>query len=152
MDMDRLRRYELYVILQPELDPEQLEAQIDRINGYLTSKNGDIIEVARKGKRRLVYPIRKFNQGIDIIYQVYLPSAQLATLERQLNLNEDVIRYLVVRRDDLANSEKVMAAQKEIRATPSLPEVQPKERTDQQPMEAETRFATQPDFPDISWD
>ncbi|MDQ4075361.1 MAG: 30S ribosomal protein S6 [Chloroflexota bacterium] len=114
--MEELRRYELYVIFQPELDDEQLEGQIDRTNGYLTGNGGEIIEVARKGKRRLEYPIKRYNQGIDVIYQTYLPTSSLETLERQLNLNEDVVRYLIVRRDDLAGEERLVASEEEVEA------------------------------------
>jgi small subunit ribosomal protein S6 len=99
--MDEFRRYELWVIFQPDLEEDQLETRLDRVSGYLTGIGGDIVEVARKGKRRLAYAIDRHNQGIDVIYQANLPGPRLETLERQLNLNEDVIRYLLVRREDL---------------------------------------------------
>lgn len=125
MEMDELRRYELYIVLQPELDSEQLEECIERINNYLTGHNGEIIEVVRKGKRRLAYPIRKLTQGIDIIYQTNLPSRSMGTLERQLNLNEDVIRYLMIRRDDLSEGERLVASQEQIAADVAALQAQP---------------------------
>lgn len=154
MDMERLRRYEIYVILQPDLDADQLEARIDRINGYLTGHNGDIIEVARKGKRRLIYPIQKFKQGIDVIYQVELPSRHLGALERQFNLNEDIIRYLIVRLEDVISvappetSAEVQPAEAPVSNVDdelSLPEFD----TDQ-PMMPIDSFDDDSD--DISWD
>lgn len=114
--MDELRRYELFVVFQPELDDEQLEARIERVNGYLTNSKGEIVEVVRRGKRRLAYPIRKFTLGIDVVYQMNFPSRRLEVLERQLNLNEDVIRYLVVRREELEGEERLTATKEEIAA------------------------------------
>ncbi len=114
--MVELRRYELYVIFQPELEEEELENRIGRMDNYLTGNGGEIIELVRKGKRRLEYSIKRYNQGIDVIYQVNLPASLLETLERQLNLNEDVIRYLLVRRDDLEEKERLVATEAEVEA------------------------------------
>ncbi|MBA3530420.1 MAG: 30S ribosomal protein S6 [Ardenticatenales bacterium] len=114
--MDELRRYELFVIFQPELEEETLEARIDWLNNYISNNKGEIIEVARKGKRRLHYSIRKFNQGIDVIYQINLPASLLAPMERQLNLNEDVLRYLFIRRDELQEAPRLVATPEELRA------------------------------------
>lgn len=125
MEMDELRRYELYIVLQPELDSEQLEECIERMNNYLTGHNGEIIEVVRKGKRRLAYPINKLTQGIDIIYQTNLPSRSMGALERQLNFNEDVIRYLCIRRDDLSEGERMVASQEQIAADVAALQAQP---------------------------
>lgn len=125
--MDELRRYELFVVFQPELDDEQLEARIERVNGYLTNSKGEIVEVVRRGKRRLAYPIRKFTLGIDVVYQMNFPSRRLEVLERQLNLNEDVIRYLVVRREELEGEERLTATKEEIAAEVAALHVLPTE-------------------------
>jgi small subunit ribosomal protein S6 len=121
--MDEFRRYELWVIFQPDLEEDQLEARLDRVSGYLTGIGGDIVEVARKGKRRLAYAIDRHNQGIDVIYQANLPGPRLETLERQLNLNEDVIRYLLVRREDLEKEARKAGEMPAAVAAPSIPAV-----------------------------
>ncbi|MGB0387843.1 MAG: 30S ribosomal protein S6 [Ardenticatenaceae bacterium] len=156
MDMEELRRYELYVIFQPDLDAEQLEAEIDRLNGYLVSNESDIIEVARKGKRRLAYPIRKYTQGIDVIYQLYYLGPRIPALERVLNLNENLIRYLMIRRDDLGTKEKKIASQEpvpsEAAATPMSAPPTDVFDLNKQPIVPTEEFNVQPDFPDLSWD
>lgn len=128
--MDEFRRYELWVIFQPELEEDQLEARLDRVSGYLTGIGGDIVEVARKGKRRLAYAIDRHNQGIDVIYQANLPGPRLETLERQLNLNEDVIRYLLVRREDLEKEARKAGEMPAAVAAPSIPAVDETPATD----------------------
>ncbi len=128
--MDEFRRYELWVIFQPDLEEDQLEARLDRVSGYLTGIGGDIVEVARKGKRRLAYAIDRHNQGIDVIYQANLPGPRLETLERQLNLNEDVIRYLLVRREDLEKEARKAGEMPAAVAAPSIPAVDETPATD----------------------
>jgi small subunit ribosomal protein S6 len=130
MLVDELRRYELYIVFQPDLEDEQLETRIERVNGFLTAGEGVIVEVVRRGRRRLAYPIRKHNQGIDVIYQANLPSSRLEVIERQLNLYEDVLRYLVVRRDDLEEGETLLVPDEQIaeevaNLQAGLPETEP---------------------------
>lgn len=130
--LDELRRYEMYIVFQPELDDAGLETRIERVNTIVTGNDGEIIEVSRKGKRRLAYPIKRHNTGIDVIYQVNLPSRRLEIIERQLNLYEDVIRYLVVR-DDHAKTREV-ASKEEIAAEVAALRAQPLEEFSDTPL------------------
>ncbi|MCB0077976.1 MAG: 30S ribosomal protein S6 [Anaerolineales bacterium] len=114
--MEEIRRYELFLVFQPELDEDGQEGLIERIDSTLTSNGGEIIEIVRRGKRRLQYAIEGHNAGIDVIYQSSLPTSLLALLERQFNLNEDIIRYLIVRRDDLQRDERLVASAEEVEA------------------------------------
>lgn len=98
--MDK-RRYELYTVLTAGLEEENFEELTQRVEGYITTNGGDIVEQQRKGRRRLAYAINRNSDGYDIIYQVMLPTEAPATIERQLRLNENVLRYLLVRREDL---------------------------------------------------
>ena len=115
--MEEIRRYELYLVFRPELDENGLEGLIERVDTTLTSNEGEIVEIVRRGKRRLQYPIESFTSGIDVDYQANLPTSLLALLERQFNLSEDVLRYLIVRRDDLQKEERLVQSEAEIEAT-----------------------------------
>lgn len=130
--LDELRRYEMYIVFQPELDDAGLETRIERVNAIVTGNDGEILEVARKGKRRLAYPIKRHNTGIDVIYQVNLPSRRLEIIERQLNLYEDVIRYLIVRDDHAATRE--VASKEEIAEEVSRLRAQPFEEFGDSPL------------------
>jgi small subunit ribosomal protein S6 len=98
--MDR-RRYELYTVLMTGLEEDTFDDLTQRIEGYVTTNGGEILEQRRKGRRRLAYPINHNSDGFDIIYQVMLPAEAPMQIERQLRLNENVLRYLLVRREDL---------------------------------------------------
>lgn len=97
------RKYELMTVLHPEVEEESLPGELDRILGYITTIGGELIESLREspwGRRRLAYPIRSGGKDVrDGYYTVWHFTAapnQLLDLERELKLNTQVIRYMVV--------------------------------------------------------
>ena len=97
------RKYELMTILHPEVAEEALPGELDRISGYISTVGGELIESLREspwGRRRLAYPIRSGGRDVrDGFYTVWhfeLAPTQITELERELKLNPQVIRYIVV--------------------------------------------------------
>jgi len=95
-----MHSYELYFIVYPEADEEELTAIIDKITQTITAYGGEVTEVNSKGKRQLAYPIRKFQEGYDVVMQTRLEFEGIQELERSLKLSEPIIRYLLVRTDE----------------------------------------------------
>lgn len=95
-----MHSYELYFIVYPEADEEELTAIIDKVTQTITAQGGQVTEVDSKGKRKLAYPIRKFKEGYDVVMQTQLEFEGIRELERSLKLSEPVIRYLLVRTDE----------------------------------------------------
>lgn len=95
-----MRSYELYCIVYPQADEEELTAITDKIVGTITAHGGQVTEVNSKGKRKLAYPIRKFKEGYDVLMQVQLGPEGIQELERTLKLSEPILRYLLVRTDE----------------------------------------------------
>ncbi|TEU10681.1 MAG: 30S ribosomal protein S6 [Anaerolineales bacterium] len=95
-----MHSYELYFIVYPEADEEELTAIIDKITQTITANGGQVTEVNSKGKRKLAYPIRKFKEGRDVVMQTQLEFEGIQELERSLKLSEPVIRYLLVRTNE----------------------------------------------------
>ena len=95
-----MHSYELYFIVYPEADEEELTAIIDKITQTITAYGGGVTEVNSKGKRQLAYPIRKFQEGDDVVMQTRLEFEGIQELERSLKLSEPIIRYLLVRTDE----------------------------------------------------
>ncbi len=93
--------YELTYILRP-LDENGLNAVNERINNLIASSGGQIIARNDWGKRRLAYPIKKLNEGYYVALQLNLPQQAVRAIERALQLNDDVLRYLVIRAEDHA--------------------------------------------------
>jgi len=100
------RPYELMTVLVPDLGDEDLESQIERIGGQIAAAGGEIRETLREspwGRRRLAYTIRHngqdYRDGYYFVTHFTLPPAQTLEIERELKLNVQVIRYLLVHDD-----------------------------------------------------
>jgi small subunit ribosomal protein S6 len=91
-----LPSYELTYVLRP-LDETALTAVNERVSGLISSSGGQVTARNDWGKRRLAYPIRKINEGHYVSLQLDLPTHAVRTVERALQLNDDVMRYLVIR-------------------------------------------------------
>ncbi len=91
--------YELTFILRPQEEAD-LSAINERINQLITTAGGEIISRNDWGKRRLAYPIRKLTEGYYSALVLSLPQQAVRTIERALQLNDDVLRYLVIRQDE----------------------------------------------------
>ena len=98
-----MRDYELMLVLSPEISDENVPATIDRIRQIVGNRGGEVVETADAapwGRRRLAYPIKDFRDGYYVVAKLKLDPNQAASLERELQLTEDVIRYLLVRKSD----------------------------------------------------
>jgi small subunit ribosomal protein S6 len=92
-----MRNYELMVILDPDLEERTVAPSLDQYLNLVRSDGGSVESVDVWGRRRLAYEIDKKTEGI---YAVVALSAQPATvkeLDRQLTLNESVMRTKVLR-------------------------------------------------------
>ncbi|MGE5138566.1 MAG: 30S ribosomal protein S6 [Rudaea sp.] len=91
--------YELTYVLRP-LDEAALAATTERINNLIATSGGEVVARNDWGRRRLAYPIKKVSEGIYASLQLNLPPTAVRPVERALQLNDDVLRYLVVRMDE----------------------------------------------------
>ena len=86
-------------ILRPDLDEEGLEASIGRVVALVAAAGGTTDKLERWGRRHLAYPINGRTEGFYIV-QPFTGIGTIANeLTRRLNINEDVLRSIVVRRD-----------------------------------------------------
>lgn len=94
-----MRHYELMVILDPELDERTVGPTLDGFLKVVKSGGGTVENIDVWGRRRLAYEISKRNEGIYAVLNVACEPATVAELDRQLGLNEQVMRTKVLRRD-----------------------------------------------------
>ncbi|MFN3705524.1 MAG: 30S ribosomal protein S6 [Thermoflexales bacterium] len=102
------RTYELTYIVKPDLDAPNLERLIERINEYIRAEKGEIVKLSRWGMRAFAYPIRRYREGHYIFCLVNLEAPAVARLENRLRLQEDVLRYLLVRADQNTTAPKAL--------------------------------------------
>ncbi len=91
-----MRHYELMVILDPDLEERTIAPSLDRFLTVVT-KSGGTVKTEIWGRRRLAYEIKKQVEGIYAIVTIESEPAAVAELDRQLNLNESVLRTKLMR-------------------------------------------------------
>ena len=94
-----LRRYELMVILDPDLEERTVAPSLDQYLNVVRQDGGDIESVDVWGRRRLAYEIDKKSEGIYAVVEFSAKPDTVKELGRQLSLSESVIRTKVVRPD-----------------------------------------------------
>ena len=94
-----MRHYEMMVILDPQLDERTVVPSLDQFLSVVKTQGGNVEKVDVWGKRRLSYEINKRTEGIYAVVDVSCEPATVAELDRQLSLNESVLRTKVLRRD-----------------------------------------------------
>ncbi|MGK7944232.1 MAG: 30S ribosomal protein S6 [Microcystaceae cyanobacterium] len=95
-----IRPYEMLYILRPDMIEEQVKQQVTRYNEFLAKYEVKNLTTKIWGKRRLAYPIQKFNDGIYVQLNYDADGTQVAPLEREMRLSEEVIRFLTVRLEE----------------------------------------------------
>lgn len=93
-------QYELMVILNPEIDERQVGANLDKFLKVITTDGGTIENIDIWGKRRLAYEIQKKNEGIYAVVNFTATSDATKELDRQLGLNEQIMRTKVLRSEE----------------------------------------------------
>ncbi len=93
--------YELVFIVQPTVEEEALNALVEKVSATIRDLEGQVSQVNPWGKRRLAYPIKKHREGFYFLLDLELPAAAVRSLDRSLKLMEDVIRHLIVRKDEI---------------------------------------------------
>ena len=93
--------YEHVVIARQDISPQQAEALNDQLQTIIKDGGGSVAKIEYWGLRNLTYRIKKNRKGHYSLLAIDAPSAAVKEMERQLSINEDVLRYLTVRVDEL---------------------------------------------------
>jgi small subunit ribosomal protein S6 len=94
-----MRRYELMVILDPELEERTVAPSLDQFLTVVTKDGGVVEKVDIWGRRRFTHEIQKKTEGIYAVVDMTASADSVKELDRQLNLNEAVLRTKVMRPD-----------------------------------------------------
>ncbi|HEX4017992.1 MAG TPA: 30S ribosomal protein S6 [Frankiaceae bacterium] len=91
------RHYELMIILAPDLEERTITPSLEQFLTVIRNSGGTVEKMDVWGRRRLAYEINKHFEGIYAIVELFAEPAATAELDRQLNLNESVLRTKVMR-------------------------------------------------------
>ena len=94
-----MNKYELALVVNAKLEDEERAAVVEKAKGYITRYNGVITEVEEWCKKRLAYEIQHMREGFYYFVQFEADSTCPAEVERHMRIMDNVLRYLVVRKD-----------------------------------------------------
>jgi ribosomal protein S6 len=94
-----MRRYEVMVILDPSLDERTVAPSLDQFLSVVREDGGSVEKVEVWGRRRLAYDIQKKSEGIYAVIDLTASPTAVKELDRQLNLNEGILRTKIIRPD-----------------------------------------------------
>ncbi len=97
-----MRTYEVVFIVQPGLDDEAVTSLSASFQQSIVDNGGAIVKAESMGRRRLAYPIGHHSEGTYVLIHANMERTGLEELDRRLKLTEDIIRFLVVRLDEVA--------------------------------------------------
>jgi small subunit ribosomal protein S6 len=97
-----VRHYEMVVILEPSLDERTVQPSLETFLNVIRKDGGTVENVDVWGRRRLAYEIEKHGEGIYAVLDVNCEPSTIKEMDRQLALNESVLRTKVMRRDPAA--------------------------------------------------
>ena len=92
-----MRQYELMIILDPEIEERSIAPSLDKFLTVVTNGGGTVDKVDIWGRRRLAYQIRKKSEGVYAVITMTAEPATAQELDRQLSLNESVMRTKLLR-------------------------------------------------------
>ena len=92
-----MRHYEVMIILDPDLEEKTIQPSLEAFLNVIRSDGGTVNNVDIWGRRRLAYEINHKGEGIYVVLDLTASPAAVAELDRQLNLNEAIMRTKVTR-------------------------------------------------------
>ncbi|MFN8484035.1 MAG: 30S ribosomal protein S6 [Anaerolineae bacterium] len=108
-----MREYEFAMVVNPSLDNDGVMALVEQVGALVTGAGGQVNEVGQLvdgtgqlaatetwRRRRLAYPLDRNREGYFAIYRIQAPATIWPGIERQLKLNENVLRYMIIRADE----------------------------------------------------
>lgn len=100
-----MRSYEVMFILRPDMPEDEADKLIATLEGVASQAGANAAKTERMGKRRLAYRVRGFREGQYVLFTLEEPDkpglAPIQELQRRLRVSEPVIKFLVVRTDEL---------------------------------------------------
>ncbi len=94
-----LNKYEMVIVFQPDLDEAGIRSEITKIEGTITSHSGRAHLVDLWGRRQLAYHIKRKEFAFYVLIVFDGDSKVVSDLDRQLKINENVLRHLIVKKD-----------------------------------------------------
>ena len=94
-----MNKYESVIIINPNTDEKAIEETISKTTDLIT-KQGKVIQINKLGVKKLAYEIKRCKEGYYISFEYKTDSSVIAEIERQFRINESILKFLTVRKED----------------------------------------------------
>jgi small subunit ribosomal protein S6 len=105
-----MRRYELMLLLRPDLEDDKLQAAVERVTRAIVNGGGSLSKVSPWGKRRLAYDIGRHREASYFLIHFDIEPSQVREIERGLLISEEILRHLVTVLEDRGPAEEIAPA------------------------------------------
>jgi small subunit ribosomal protein S6 len=95
-----MNKYELALVVSAKIEDDARTATVEKAKEYITRVGGVVTEVEEWGKKKLAYEIQKQSEGFYYFIQFEAESNVPASVEQDVRIMDNVLRYLVVRKDE----------------------------------------------------
>lgn len=89
-----MKKYELLATIKPNLDNDEADKVIAKIEESVSSLGGNVVDTDKMGRKKLAYDVKGFIDGFIAVFKINLEPDKVAEFKRQLKLNENVIRTM----------------------------------------------------------
>ena len=94
-----MNKYESVIIINPNTDENTIEETISKTTDLIT-KQGKVTQIDKLGVKKLAYAIQRCKEGYYISFDYETDPSVIAEIERQFRINENILKFITVRKDD----------------------------------------------------
>lgn len=100
--------YEHVLIARQDVSGQQVETLVETLSGLIDEQGGKVVKTENWGLRNLAYRIKKNRKGHYALLHIDAPATAIVEMERTLRINEDIIRFMTLRLDQLPEGPSIM--------------------------------------------
>lgn len=89
-----MKNYELLAIFKPNLDAEEIDKSLTKLEETLNEYKGKVVSTDKIGRKKLAFDIQKFRDGFFVSQILSIPAEKVAEFKRQLKLNDNILRTM----------------------------------------------------------
>ncbi len=137
-----MNRYEIVLVAVSDLSKDEMEGLIEKYGAIIAGQKGLVVQVERWGTRKLAYRIKKQPRGHYILIDFVGDSAVVNELERNLKFDDDILRFLTIKKEDGVDIQEIereienARKAKEEKVAETKPETAPAKEEGTPPVEA----------------
>ena len=98
-----MKTYELLTIFKPNLDAEEVDKLIAKINDTIVESGGKVDSIDKIGRKKLAYDVQNFRDGFFATLVLSLPAEKVAEFKRQLRLSDNILRTMFMEANEKAS-------------------------------------------------